>query len=108
MRKRNVRKQYFLTEEENDKLRKKSIMAGMCESNLIRSLINDYNPKPKPPEEFYELLKLLRIISNNMNQIATKANTYDFIDEDFYKENVERLNKFIYDVKINHLNPKTQ
>ena len=71
----------------------------MCESNLIRSLINDYNPKPKPPEEFYELLKLLRIISNNMNQIATKANTYDFIDEDFYKENVERLN---------NLNPKTQ
>ena len=39
MRKRNIRKQYFLNEEENDELRRKSIKAGMTESNLIRSCL---------------------------------------------------------------------
>lgn len=104
MRTRNVRKQYFLNEEENDILRMKSIKAGMCESNLIRCLIKDYQPKEKPPDEFYNILTQLRIISNNLNQIAIKANTYDFIDEVFYYEQVKKLNQFISEVKNKYLN----
>lgn len=107
MRKRNVRKQFWFTEEEAKRLRKKASLVGLTEPALVRSLLDEYYPKEKPPKEFYELLKLLRIISNNMNQIATKANAYDYLNEDFYKENVDRLNKFIYEVKINYLNPKT-
>lgn len=108
MRKRNVRKQYFLSEQENDELRRKAFKAGMCESNLIRCLIMDYQPKEKPPKEFYEILKQLRILSNNMNQIAVRANTYDFIDEEFYFEQVRRLNDFIKDVKFNFLNTNSK
>ena len=106
MRKRNIRKQYYLTEEENNELRKKSIRAGMTESNIIRSLIMDYQPREKPPEKFYEYLTMLRIISNNMNQIAMKAHTYDFIDEDFYNEQVKMLNEFIKDIKFYYLNTR--
>ena len=106
MRKRNIRKQYFLNEEENDELRRKSIKAGMTESNLIRSLIMEYQPKEKPPEKFYDYISLLRILNNNMNQIAIKAHTYDFIDEDFYKEQVSLLNDFIKEVKFHYLNSK--
>ena len=83
MRTRNIRKQYFLNEEEADELRKKSIKLGMTESNVIRSLIMDYQPREKPPEKFYDYISLLRILNNNMNQIAMKAHTYDYIDEEF-------------------------
>lgn len=106
MRKRNIRKQYFLNEEENDELRRKSIKVGMTESNLIRCLIMDYQPREKPPEKFYDYITLLRILNNNMNQIAIKAHTYDFIDEDFYMEQVKVLNDFIKEVKIYYLNSK--
>ena len=106
MRKRNIRKQYFLNEEENDELRRKSIKAGMTESNLIRCLIMDYQPREKPPEKFYDYITLLRILNNNMNQIAIKAHTYDFIDEDFYMEQVKVLNDFIKEVKFYYLNSK--
>ena len=106
MRKRNIRKQYFLNEEENDELRRKSIKAGMTESNLIRSLIMDYQPREKPPEKFYDYISLLRILNNNMNQIAMKAHTYDYIDEEFYLEQVKILNDFIKEVKFHYLNSK--
>jgi len=103
MRKRNVRKQYFLNEKENDILRRKSIETGMSESNLIRSFILNYPIREKPPEDFYKILTELRILGNNMNQIAMKAHTYGFIDEDFYFEQVERLNQFIKAVKLKYL-----
>ena len=41
MRKRNVRKQFWFTEEEAKRLRKKASLVGLTESSLVRSLLDE-------------------------------------------------------------------
>ena len=53
----------------------------MCESDYLRSLINDYLPKEKPPVEFFYMINEFRKIGNNVNQIAKIANQTSYIDE---------------------------
>ena len=38
----------------------------MCESDYLRTLINGYLPKEKPPKEFYDIINELRRIGNNI------------------------------------------
>ena len=51
--------------------------------------------KEMPPLEFHEILKNLRQINNNMNQIAMKANATGFIDAKVYRENNSQLQEQI-------------
>ncbi|MCL2860107.1 MAG: MobC family plasmid mobilization relaxosome protein [Oscillospiraceae bacterium] len=103
MRKRNIKKQVWLNKSEAELLRKKSRKVGINESTFIRDLILGYEPKEKPDDKFYEYIKELRAIGNNLNQIATKANSIGFINVDKYNEETKKLNKFIIDIKKNFL-----
>lgn len=103
MRKRNILKQVWLSREESETLKKKMKKVGLNESTLIRNLILDFKPKEKPDEKFYEVMKQLYSLSNNMNQIARKANTLGFIDVPFYKKEIDKLNKFILDIREEYL-----
>lgn len=105
MRKRNVLKQIWLSHEESEALKKKMKKVGVNESTLIRNLILDFKPKEKPDERFYETMKQLYSLSNNMNQIARKANALGFIDVLFYKKEIDKLNKFILDIREEYLTP---
>ena len=49
----------------------------------------------KPPPEFHAVLKNLRQINNNMNQIAVKANAMNFVDTAKYWANVSELQRAI-------------
>ena len=106
MRNRGIKKQVWLSEEEAYLLKLKSEMAGITASDLIRNLIVGYEPREKPPVEFYEAIKQLRRIGNSLNQIAHKANALGFVDEIYYKKEVEKLNQFILDIKKEYLLPK--
>lgn len=103
MRKRNVLKQIWLSREESEVLKKKVKKVGINESTLIRNLILDFHPKEKPDEKFYEVMKQLYSLSNNMNQIARKANALGFIDVPLYKKEIDKLNQFILDVREEYL-----
>jgi len=63
----------------------------MNESDFVRGLILGYKLKVKPDEEFYASIKLLRSISNNLNQIAAKAHSLGFVDELSYRKEVEKM-----------------
>lgn len=106
MRKRNVRKQFWFTEEEAKRLRKKASLVGLTESSLVRSLLDEYYPKEKPPKEFYDLITELRKIGINLNQIAHIANITHFIDNNRYEANVKELRKLIKKIKEEFLFPK--
>ena len=71
----------------------------MNESQFLRNLIVTSVIKEKPDDRFYEVMKQMRYISNNLNQIATKANALGFIDAPYYKREAEKWNKFMIDVK---------
>ena len=106
MRNRVVKKQFWFIRDEDYILKLKSSKAGLNESDYVRSLIVGYEPREKPPIEFYDELKKLRGYGNNLNQIARKANALGFIDEPEYWKNVNAMNDIILDIKKRYLLPK--
>ena len=51
-----------------------------------------------PQLEFDDILKNLRQINNNLNQIAMKANASGFIDARSYRENYSRLQEQVGEI----------
>lgn len=99
MRTRNIKKQVWLNKEEATLLKKKSKKVGINESELIRRLITDSVVKEKPDDRFYDTLKELRAIGNNLNQIARRLNYDGTFNDELYREEVKKLNEFILNIK---------
>lgn len=106
MRKRNIKKTFYLSDEEDKLLKEKASKIGYNESEVIRNLILGFEPREKPDERFYDSIKLLRAISNNLNQIAIRANKLNYIDKEKYFEEANNLEKIILDIKKEILLPK--
>ena len=102
----NIKKQFWCSREIANELSKKAKLTGLSESEVIRTLISNFEPREKPPQEFYDCLKELRAIGNNLNQIARKANSIDIIDKQFYQREARKLNEFILELKKEFLLPK--
>lgn len=99
MRTRNIKKQVWLNKEEATLLKKNSKKVGINESELIRRLITDSVIKEKPDDRFYDTLKELRAIGNNLNQIARRLNYDGTFNDCVYREEVDKLNEFILNIK---------
>lgn len=84
-----------LTENELNMLMRYAAGSGLSPQNYLLSLLKDGKPKELPQLEFHEILKNLRQINKNMNQIAMKANATGFIDAKAYRENNTRLQEQI-------------
>ena len=65
MRKRAIKKQFWLNENENKMLKENSKKTGLSEAEYLRSLIEGYKPKEQPKEEIYKIIRKLRSIGNN-------------------------------------------
>ena len=74
MRKRNVDKHIWFDRQEAQDLQKKAKKACLTEAALIRLLIRGYEPREKPDERFYDAMRELSAIGNNINQIARSVN----------------------------------
>lgn len=62
-------------------------------------LIAGYVPSVLPSEEFVEILKQLRRIGVNINQIAYKANSMGTIDSDSYHRDYLELQSEVSKIK---------
>lgn len=74
-----------------------SAACRMTRSDYIRGLIQGFQPIAFPPLEYTEVLRELRQIGINMNQIASKAHSLGFIDALEYERNEKRVRKAIAD-----------
>ena len=102
MRKRNIQKIVRLSRDEAQDLQKKAKRSCMSESGL---LLKGYEPREKPDERFYDVMRELSAIGNNINQLAAKANTLGFVDAPQLKKEAERWHKFQADVERTFLRP---
>lgn len=91
MRKRNNPVQIYLDDDELNRLDEYSSACKKSRSNYIRDLIDGYQPAEFPPADYIEVLSELKRIGINMNQIAGKAHSLNFVDEPEYRRNVNRL-----------------
>ena len=78
MRKRNIQKIVRFNRKEAQDLAAKAKKACLSEAGLIRLLIRGYEPKEKPDDRFYDVMRELSSIGNNINQIARTVNARGF------------------------------
>ena len=100
-----IKKQFWFTPEEETEFRRKVALTGLPQSSVIRMLIKGYEPREKPDERFYDVMRELSAIGNNINQLAAKANTLGFVDAPQLKKEAERWHKFQADVERTFLRP---
>lgn len=100
-RKRQLKKSFWIDEEENEKL--KIIVSKTCktESDLFRDLINGNSIKEKPDEQFYESIKELRLLSRQLEKLNLNDNNN--LNYDKLKYNITSLDKLILDIKKKYL-----
>ena len=105
MSKRNNQKIVRFSRDDAQVLQKKAQNACLSEAGLIRLLLRGYEPREKPDERFYDVMRELSSIGNNINQLAVKANTLGFVDAPQLKKEAERWHKFQADIERTYLRP---
>lgn len=103
--KQRIKKQFWLSPQDARELKRKAKLCGITETAVIRILLHGYEPKEKPDARFYETMRQLSAIGNNINQLALKANTLGFIDTPMLKAEALRWHKFQADIEAVFLRP---
>ena len=70
MKRRTVKKQFWFSRDEAQDLQKKAKKTCLTEAALVRLLVRGYEPKERPDERFYDVMRQLSSIGNNINQLA--------------------------------------
>ena len=105
MRKRNIDKHIWFSKDEAQELQKKAKKACLSEAALIRLLLRGYEPREQPDSRFYDSMRELSAIGNNLNQLAAKAHTLGFVDAPMLAKEAERWHKFQSDIERCFLRP---
>lgn len=104
--KRTVKKQFWFSKSEAQDLQKKAKKTCLSEAALVRLLVRGYEPKERPDEKFYDVMRQLSAIGNNINQLSVKANALGFIDTQMLKAEAQRWHKFQADIEREFLRPE--
>lgn len=70
-----------LTAEEYAQLKSAAELTGLKVEPMLRQMIMGVSLKPRPPDQYADLLRELSAIGNNINQIAYWANATKGISE---------------------------
>ena len=87
MRKRNVHFQFWLDKKEAEAFNKKVKRSGLSREVYLRHLINGLVPQDAPPPAYFDFIRELHGIGNNLNQIAKRVNNTG----NLYQEDVADL-----------------
>ena len=95
MRTRNCSLHLRLTKKEIEDLRKKAERAGVSIQTYFIWMLYNHPIKEAPPIEYQEVLRDLRQIGNNLNQIAASVQATGSVESEKYWETVSELQKTI-------------
>ena len=102
---KRIKKQFWLSPEDAEELKRKAEIARLTETAVVRLLIRGYEPREKPDGRFYEVMRSLSAIGNNINQLSAKAHTLGFIDMPMLKNEANRWHRFQADIEATFLRP---
>lgn len=80
MRKRNCRIEIYFTKDELDTLMTKVQKTNLSREGFCRQVLNAAEVREAPSADVKELLRLMRRIGGNINQLLHRANTVGFVD----------------------------
>ena len=99
MRKRNNAIYVYLSDNEKKHLDKQIENSGINISTFIRKLIMSEVIRPRPPDDYYRLLREINAIGVNINQIAHIANSMHSISNDRIEYAVQLVDKIMEKVR---------
>ena len=83
-----------LSEKEYAHLKEQADLAGLKIEPFLRNLISGVKMKPRPQEEWAEIIRQISAVGNNINQIAHRANIHGLTDKQTLlavKESLDKL-----------------
>lgn len=89
--KRNKQFVIRLSEEELEKLNNDVKRTAYCREEYVRQLIKGNTPVELPSSDYREIIRQIRRIGYNIDQIAKVAHTKGFIDSLSYKKQSDML-----------------
>jgi hypothetical protein len=98
MQNRKIEIKVRLNPHETDTLNKRVKKSGLSRESYLRHLINGLVPTDAPSPDYHAMMRELRAIGNNLNQIAQKAHALNAIDVKRYDENAAALNKALVEI----------
>lgn len=104
MKKRNIKKQIWVNEEEATTLAEKAKRCCLTEASLLRLMITDKTIKEQPSAEFFLNLKGLYNLGFNINQIYAKFNSLGIEDKRYLMTTIDRINDLITECENELLN----
>ena len=102
---KRIKKQFWLSPQEAKELKCKAKLCGITETAVIRILLRGYEPREKPDARFYDTMRELSAIGNNINQLAVKAHSLGFVDVPMLRNEANRWYRFQADIEATFLRP---
>lgn len=104
--KRQIKKQLWLTKEENELLKHFAKKTCLTESGYLRMLLNCSIPKEKPDEEFYEVMNKISIFSQQIGIIINHLENTNTFDSNMLQKEIERWHQFQIAIEERFLAPE--
>lgn len=101
-----VKKQIWLTREENELLKAFSQKTCLTEADYIRMLLRSRVPKEKPGTEFYETMSQLSHFSEQLQAISIQLKEIGSCDVDVLQDEIVRWRQFQLDIEKRFLAPE--
>lgn len=87
-----------LTQKEFDEINERVALTGLSREEYVRSLMRMSVPPALPSDDMVETIKQLRLIENNINQLAVIAYKTGSIDTMKYSNDFEKLQNQILEI----------
>ena len=95
MNRRNIEIKVRLNRKEAEALNKKVKKSRISREAYLRHLINGVVPQDAPPPEYFDFMRELHRVGNNLNQIAQKAHVLNVIDAQRYDREVRKFRQAV-------------
>ena len=104
--KRTIRKYYTLNRKEAEELKKKARKACRSEAGLVRELVRGYEPREKPGEEFYDAMRDMSKMADNLQHIMEMTRGITPDENKMLSDEIMRWRKFQADIERRFLTPE--
>lgn len=99
MLKRNITITFRVNQDELENLKKNVRKTKLSQEAYIRTVLNNRIPKASPPLDYYNLVRELNAIGNNLNQLAAAANTTHFADKQLFSREADNLRRALAQIQ---------
>ena len=101
MRKRNIKINVFLNEEEKKMLEEKSNIAKLSQSDFIRNLIKDFTYDKSIKIDVYNLANTISSTTNDLSKLKNQIHYLGYFREEKFLQNIiDSLNELIVKSRV--------